>query len=245
MQLDPRRGVWPLHAVLMAPFALFLVVATPLLFVVGVADAALEILLAGGLAAAAAIISVYSVTCGYRLARASPAISVSDNGLVLDHPGLFRGPVHLDRSLIHSVYLREFPAAVARPRIEGTRSQRLRSWVKDVDRGVGVVDRPISSQRVPDLSTRLPMEGHNLLVVLTHPTSLAATTRRGLGAMSVPSMWVLYKGPTKGTVARGFFARVEDLPAARRCLSSWASSFEPPAELWRWLHARRDRLRHG
>jgi hypothetical protein len=42
VQLDPRRGVWALHAVLMAPFALFFVVATPLLFTVGVAEAALE-----------------------------------------------------------------------------------------------------------------------------------------------------------------------------------------------------------
>src|SRR5207253_8347772 len=89
-----------------------------------------------------------------------------------------------------------------------------------------------------DLSLLHTGEDHNLLIVVADPLPMEGFARRGLGALSLGvARGMSYTGPTKATVARGFFAVAVDEDLARRTFESWPTAEAPDPELWDWLFA--------
>ena len=62
--------------------------------------------------------------------------------------------------------------------------------------------------------------------------------RRGLGAIDlILARGGGFHGPTRATVARGFFASVPDEEQARQAFASYPTAEAPDSELWDWLYA--------
>lgn len=125
------------------------------------------------------------------------------------------------------------------PKFEGTAWKRLRQYSGWLDhRGTLPDPLPLSAWHCPDLSILSTMEDHNVLVVMANSAPLRDVSRRGLGALSLAvARGINFTGPTKATVARGFFAVVLDEDLARRALESWPIEDHPYPELWDWLYA--------
>ncbi len=135
--------------------------------------------------------------------------------------------------------MRQFRGVERPPKFDGTRWQRLRQWSKWLDRRSTLPDPlPISAWHCPDLSILSGIEDHNVLIVMANSRSLKSITRRGLGALSVAvGRGMSYNGPTRATVARGFFGVAIDQDRARQAFQSWPTAETPDAEIWDWLYA--------
>jgi hypothetical protein len=169
----------------------------------------------------------------WRIARSRPAIVVTDEGVTIEDQGLFARPVHLPRGEVHSVYVGPLPGEDAPPRFYGRGAlRRSRQWHKSQPL------LPISSWHCPDLSLLPPFESHNLLIVVSRSMPMRAFARRGLGSLDVIlARGAGFHGPTRATVARGFFAFVVDEDQARQALASYPTAAAPDPELWDWLFA--------
>jgi len=175
----------------------------------------------------------------WRIGRSHPAIVVTEDGLSLDHPGLFANPIFISRSAVHSVYVRRFQGAQPRPRFEGNAWQRLRQTSQWIDRRAVLPDRlPVTSWHCPDLSLLNSIEDHNVLIVMVNSMAMRGLVRRGLGMLTLAmARGMSFSGPTKATAARGFFAVAINEERARQALASWPTAEAPDPELWDWLYA--------
>lgn len=216
------------------PFA----VASPPLLFVAIVDRSVGALIGTAFGATWGSVLVPAGVAAWRISRSHPAIFVTDDGLMLEHPGLFVSGLHISRSAVHSVYVRRFRGAEPPPRFQGNAWQRLRQMSRWLDRGSPLRDSlPISSWHCPDLSL-LQGEDHNLLIVMANSMPMRDRARRGLGALSVAvARGSTFTGPTKATVARGFFAVVLDEDRAGQAFASWPTAETPYPELWDWLYA--------
>jgi len=140
----------------------------------------------------------------WHLGRAHPALIVDDYGLTVDHPGVLKRPLRLDRSEVHSVYVRSFPGHERSPTFDGTGWERFRQRVRWVDsRGGPQCRLPVSAMDAPDLSVLDVLEDRNLLIVLATSLPMKSLARRGLGSLALAvARGPSYSGPTRATVAR-------------------------------------------
>lgn len=238
LELKVRRGQWRFFALLFlvlgTPFAL----AVPLFLVVAFVDRNGGALVGVVFGAIFGFTSVPAGLAAWRISRSRPKIVVASDRLTIEHAGVFVMPVELNRSAVHSVYVRQFPAVERPPEFEGTAWQRLRQRSRWIDRqGMLPGPLPISSWHCPDLSILNGIEVYNVLIVMANSMSLKGVTRRGLGALSLATRGLMYHGPTRATVARGFFAVAIDDDGARQAFASWPTAETPDPELWDWLYA--------
>jgi hypothetical protein len=241
MRVDLKlpRERWAFFGALFLILGIPFVVAVPLLLVVATADQNPGALVGvvfgpmiGGVWVPAGIVA-------WRISRSRPSIVVTGDTITIWHPGVLVRPVELSRADVHALYVRPFEGRHRPPRFEGNGWQRLRQRSRWADGRVGVPNPlPISSWHCPDLSVLHSFEDHNLLIVFANPMPMTDTARRGLGALSLAvARGMSFTGPTKATVARGFFALAVDGEQARRAFASWPKAETPYPELWDWLYA--------
>lgn len=168
-----------------------------------------------------------------RIARSRPAVVVTEESVRIEDQGLFARPVHLSRREVHSVYVRPFPGGGDPPRFYGRGAlRRMQQWHQSQP------SVPVSSLHCPDLSLLPPAQSHNLLIVVTRSMPLKDVARRGLGAIQlILARGQPFKGPTRATVARGFFAALVDEDEARQAFASYPTAEAPDPEPWNWLYA--------
>jgi hypothetical protein len=243
IELDLRRGVWNVFAVLLTVTGVPFSIAAIALLVVSLLDrhggdlvGGLIFLLLGAVATPAGV-------AAWHLGRAYPALVVDDYGLTLDHPGVLKRPLRLDRSEVHSVYVRSFPGHERSPTFDGTGWERFRQRVRWVDsRGGPQCLLPVGAMDAPDLSVLDVFEDRNLLIVLATSSPMKSLARRGLGSLALAvARGPGYSGPTRATVARGLFGVVGDEHAARVAFASWPSADTPAADVWDWLYGEKKR----
>jgi len=151
-----------------------------------------------------------------RISRSRPRMSVNGSEITFEGIGVLTGPLTLPRDGVHSVYVRGAP------------EQRSRRFPY----GESVV----SNWYAPDLSLRWNADA-NVLIVLAEPMALRSAARFGIGMLRfLDGRSGAYWGPTRWSIARGFFARVRDESAARAAFAGWPTRTEPPAEVMAWLH---------
>lgn len=229
LELKARRGQWGVFAAVFLIVGTPITVAVPLLLVEAIVDRNGGALVGVVFGAIGGGVLVPAGAVAWRLARARPAIVVDDDGLTIEHPGFFARPVHLSRAAVHSVSVGSLQGTQRPPRFEGTAGPRPRQTPSSL---------PISSWHCPDLSLLYVGEDHNLLIVLANSMPMKAFARRGLGALSLGiARGMRFTGPTRATVARGFFAESLNEDLARQAFAPWRAAEAPDPELWDWLDA--------
>jgi hypothetical protein len=140
----------------------------------------------------------------FGLARRGAEVCVGASHVVIDNPALFVKPLVVDRSQVHSIWLLD---DYQRPLV-----------------GSASLPKPWYS---PDVGATFGP--WNFLLVLNPPIALGGYVRRGVGLLRV----LLgraggHRGPTRWSVARGFFAAVVDIGAARDAIVGWPTGTESP-----------------
>jgi hypothetical protein len=211
----PRRA-WGCFAVFFGVLGAPAALAGVGLLIAAAASQSAGPLVGGVLAALFAWVTLPSTVLAGRIARSTSRIVVDADGITIEDIGVLEAPLRISRQNIHSVYVGSSVGPVGSPR-----------WVKP--------QSMVSSWYAPDLSLRWATDA-NLLVVLAEPLELRSTARFGLGLLGyATARGHLYWGPTRWTIARGFFAKVRDETAARTAFAGWPTTSEPSPEVTTWL----------
>jgi hypothetical protein len=207
------RRWWTGLAILFSAWVALGVIGIPLL-IAGVAHGSGHPLENGAIAAGLGALGLPAAASAWRIGRSHPSVILDDATLTIHHPGILRRPLHLDRRQVRALYFR--------PSLDPPRRGQL----------------PVSIRCAPDLSLEAG-SGANMVIALAEPLPLRSLARFGLG------LWNLivirggapYYGPTRRTVAYGFFARaVSDDASGAALLDAWRPEPSEPAEsLWNWL----------
>lgn len=239
IELNLRRAQWRFFGVFLLVLGIPAALGAAVFLFVAIVDRNAGALVGVVFGAMLGGVAVPAGFAAWRIARSHPVIVVADDNLTIEHSGFFANPVHLGRSAVHSVYMRDFQAVERPPQFEGRAWQRLRQWSRWIDRrGVSAGPLPISSWHCPDLSLLNTVDDRNLLILMANSMPMRGVSRRGLGALTLAiARGMTFTGPTKATVARGFFAAALDADQARQALASWATGDSPDPELWDWLYA--------
>lgn len=212
IELKVRRGQWDFFGAFFLVLGLPFAIAAPLLLLEAIIDQNAGALVGVVLGGMFSSVSIPAGVVAWRIGHSHPAIIVTNDGLSIEHPGLFASPVAISRSAVHSVYVRPFQGTQRPPKFEGNAWQRLRQtsrWADD--QSVQPSPLPISSWHCPDLSLLSAIEDHNLLIVMDNSMAMRDFARRGLGALTAAmSRGPAFTGPTKATAARGFFGVAVD-----------------------------------
>jgi hypothetical protein len=195
-----------------------------------------------------AAVLIPAAVLAWRLSLAFPTVRVDEDGLTINHPAAFRHPLRVSRADVRSVHVRPFQGLVRPPPFTGSRWQRLRQRSRWADSGVALSDPlPVTSWYVPDLSALDTYEDRNLLIVLAHPRPMKDIARRGFGALRliIARGGPHFTGPTRWTVARGFFARAVEEQEAHEAFRNWTNVSEdmPDPQVWQWLQLVGERKR--
>lgn len=204
LDLRLRTRTWGLFTALFAGIGVPFAVASVALFIdavvrwhAGPLVGALFLGLAGAVLTPAAVAS-------WRLYQAHPTLVVDQEGLTIEHSGLFREPLRLDRSAVEALYLGAFSGHEHAPAFEGRAPQRLWQYRRWLDRrGVTLSLLPVDGLVAPDLSILYDADDRNLLIVPITALPLKGVARRGLGMLRVAMGFVGYTGPTRATIVRG------------------------------------------
>jgi hypothetical protein len=160
-----------------------------------------------------------------RIDDSLPSIVVESEELVIDHPAVFRIPVHIPRSQVHCVFLGPMDDDLLPPGLSplppgASLRQRLGHLNQTLNRGP-LHGRFFSSTKLaPDISLGFNDRGLNLMVVFYPPVPIGSVTRH-LGALR------FFGGrdanltfPSRQTIAHGIFACLRDVEAARDTFAS-------------------------
>jgi hypothetical protein len=240
VRLKVRRRLWLFWARFAGLSAAIFVLLGLGAAVVTVTDRSAGAAIGFGLSAAMCAALIPAAFTTFLLATRDPTITADEDAIRIDHPGMFRKPLRLNRRDVHSVYVRNFPALRKRPRFEGSRWKRFWAWSRWVDTGSAWTDLPVNSDCAPDLSMLTDGEDRNLLIILAHPLPMRSA-RRGLGALHFLMRYASHNGPTRSTIARGLFGRVLDEDAAIQTFDGWSMPTDVPVDAWQWIHPTRAR----
>jgi hypothetical protein len=220
----PRRS-WGFFAIFFGVLGVPSALAGVGLLIAAAASQSAGPLVGGVLGALFAWVTLPSAVLAARIARSATRIVVDAAGITIEDLGVLSAPLRISRQSIHSVYVGSSVGPTGVPRWFNAQSM-------------------VSSWYAPDVSLRWATDA-NLLIVLAEPLELRPTARYGLGLLGyATARGHLYWGPTRWTIARGFFAKVRDVSAARTAFTGWPTASEPPEEVMAWLRGPRASVRH-
>lgn len=181
----------------------------------------------------------------FRFGDSLPGIVVDREGLAIEHPAIFREPVHIRRSQVHSVYLGPLDDDLVQSKLPdlppgaGFR-QRMKHLNASLNRTALRGRHFTSTELAPDLSMCYSDADLNVMIVFETPIPLGSVTRRLGGLRAIGSArGANLTFPSRRTNAHGVFARVNDLDSARQAFASWPLNDEPAAEDLAWVGALR------
>lgn len=171
-------------------------IATPLLLVFGVgatyADgfSAMGRVVIAPLATGFGVLTLFGTRLCFRLTRARPRLFVEADSFTLEHPGLLRRPLVVQRADVAEVCIREFPSHGGHP------ARRRCPQQAPVDEDAIVA----SSEILPDFSNPLVSLTHhpNVLVVMRGDLRLGSTPPRGISTVVHLTRTGDHDGPPPG-----------------------------------------------
>ncbi len=239
VELESQHVLWGFMAVLAFGFSgLFL------LFAVGALlgdPGSRGSLIFGAVVVAIALWGLAGGRFALRLARARPRLLISATNLVVEHPGLLREPLVMQRNDVEAVCLGNFVKYRYPPPDATSASpwRRLRTYSRWLDSG-GTAPTVSASEHLPDFSNVMGGRSPDVLVVLRRPYDLGTVPRRGLGIVAPEG--APFNAPVRGARIRGILGRAVQPDQARQAFSHWGVVVERPTdEMLAWISPSRRR----